>query len=126
MPGELRLGVDLVRLDRLDALVGRPWFTRYVFAEPELRDAEVLRGSRRLEFLAGRFAVKEAVLKVLGTGLFEAVVPRDILLRRAPSGRPAVELTASAQQAACRVGMASLTASITHGDGLVVAVAAGW
>jgi holo-[acyl-carrier protein] synthase len=126
MPGELRLGVDLVRLDRLGRLIDRPWFARYVFAEPELRDAEGLRGSRRVEFLAGRFAVKEAVLKVLGVGLFEAVVPRDILLRRAPSGRPAVELTATASRAAGRAGVAGLTASITHGDGLVVAVAAGW
>ena len=123
---ELRLGVDLVRLDRLDRLVGRPWFTRYVYAEPELRDAAALAGSRRVEFLAGRFAVKEAVLKVLGTGLFEAVLPRDILLRRAASGRPVVELTATAEQAAGQAGMAGLTASITHGDGLVVAVAAGW
>jgi holo-[acyl-carrier protein] synthase len=126
MPGELRLGVDLVRPDRLARLIGRPWFTRYIYAEPELRDAAALRGSRRLEFLAGRYAAKEAVLKVLGVGLFEAVAPRDILLRRARGGRPAVVLTATAQQAAGRAGMAGLTATITHGDGLVVAVAAGW
>jgi holo-[acyl-carrier protein] synthase len=126
MPGELRLGVDLVRLDRLDRLIGRPWFTGYFFAEPELRDADRLRGGRRVEFLAGRFAVKEAVLKVLGVGLFQAVLPRDIQLQRAPGGRPAVQLTATASRAAGRAGMASLTASITHGDGLVVAVVAGW
>jgi holo-[acyl-carrier protein] synthase len=123
---ELRLGVDLVRPDRLDRLVHRPWFRRYVFAEPELLDAAQLRGTRRLEFLAGRFAVKEAVLKVLGVGLFETVLPRDILLRRTPGGAPAVELTATASAAAGCAGLDRLTASITHGDGLVVAVAAGW
>jgi holo-[acyl-carrier protein] synthase len=126
MPDELRLGVDMVRLDRVDRLLDRPWFTRYIYAEPELRDAAALRGSRRVEFLAGRFAVKEAVLKVLGVGLFEAVAPRDILLRRTPGGRPAIELAATARHAAGAAGMGRLTASITHGDGLVVAVAAGW
>ncbi|GAB3981105.1 4'-phosphopantetheinyl transferase superfamily protein [Plantactinospora veratri] len=67
----MRLGIDLMSVDELDRLTRRAWFIRYAFADAELAHADRLSGERRREFLAGRFAAKEAVLKVLGTGLFE-------------------------------------------------------
>ncbi|GAB3845551.1 hypothetical protein GCM10029963_24010 [Micromonospora andamanensis] len=71
----MRLGIDLVALDELDRLLRRGWFLRYFFAAEELAQAEALGDSRRREYLVGRFAAKEAVLKVLGTGLFEGSPP---------------------------------------------------
>ncbi|TDB78098.1 holo-ACP synthase [Micromonospora sp. KC723] len=122
----MRLGIDLVGLDELDRLLRRDWFVRYVFASDELAHAETLGDSRRREYLAGRFAAKEAVLKVLGTGLFEGVAPRDIALLRDPGGGPSVALRGSAARAARSVSITHVTVSVTHKRDLVAVVAAGW
>ncbi|BCJ61925.1 holo-ACP synthase [Micromonospora endophytica] len=122
----MRLGIDLVALDELDRLLGRGWFVRYVFAAEELAHAETLGDSRRREYLAGRFAAKEAVLKVLGAGLFEGVTPRDIALLRHPDGSPNVTLRGSAAQAARSASITHVTVSVTHKRDLVAVVAAGW
>ena len=110
----------------LDALAERPWFTRFAFADEELDQAATMTGERRREFLAGRFAAKEAVLKAMGSGLFQGVVPRDIRLVRGPTGAPRVDLLATAGAAAEAVGFAQVTVSITHKAGMVAAVAAAW
>jgi holo-[acyl-carrier protein] synthase len=122
----VRLGIDLLAVDELDRLVRRTWFTRYVFAETELADASTLSGSKRREFLAGRFAAKEAVLKVLGVGLFEGVAPRDIAVTRMPSGAPHVTLRHSAARAAQCAEITHVTVSITHKRGLAAVIAVGW
>ncbi|MBF9129251.1 holo-ACP synthase [Plantactinospora sp. S1510] len=122
----MRLGIDLLAVNELDRLAQRSWFTRYVFADVELAHAERLSGQRRREFLAGRFAAKEAVLKVLGMGLFEGVAPRDVAVAARPGGAPQVSLHGAATEAARRVDIEQVTVSITHKGGLVAAVAMGW
>ncbi|MEV4847587.1 holo-ACP synthase [Micromonospora matsumotoense] len=122
----MRLGIDLLRVGTLDRLCERAWFTRYAFAAVEIEYAATLAPRRRREFLAGRFAAKEAVFKVLGTGLFEGVAPHEIAVGRAPGGSPQVTLHGTAARVAARVGVTGLTVSITHTDGMVAAVAAGW
>jgi holo-[acyl-carrier protein] synthase len=121
----MRLGIDLLNVDELDRLNARPWFQRYIFAEPELAQACAL-GARSREFLAGRFAAKEAVLKVLGVGLFQGVPPRDISLGRADSGEPTVTLHGAARLAAQRRRISDVEVSITHKGQVVAAVAIGW
>lgn len=122
----MRLGIDLVAVNELDRLLRRGWFVRYVFAAEELAQAETLGDSRRREYLAGRFAAKEAVLKVLGTGLFEGVAPRDIALLARAGGAPHVTLRGSAAQAARSASITHVTVSVTHKRDLVAVVAAGW
>ncbi|MBB5874102.1 holo-[acyl-carrier protein] synthase [Allocatelliglobosispora scoriae] len=122
----MRLGVDLVAVDELDRLIERAWFVRYFFADVEMAHADTLSGTRRREFLAGRFAAKEAVLKVLGVGIFDSVVPRDIVVERGSSGAPTVTLADSAALAAQRVEIEQVNVSISHKRELVAAVAAGW
>ena len=121
----MRVGIDLLAIDELDRLNTRPWFQRYIFADPELAEAYAL-GARRREFLAGRFAAKEAVLKVLGVGLFQGVPPRDISLGRAESGEPTVTLHGAARLAARRRRITGVDVSITHKGPMVAAVAIGW
>lgn len=121
----MRIGIDIARVGELDGLLGRPWFRRYFFTATELRDADALAGPRAREFLTGRFAVKEAVLKVLGHGLFEGITPSEIELIRHASGEPAVRLRGGALRAASRVGVAAVTTSIAHKGSDVIAVAIG-
>jgi holo-[acyl-carrier protein] synthase len=124
--GPTRLGIDLLWADELDRVSQRPWFQRYVFAPAERAEAASLGPDRAGEFLAGRFAAKEAVLKVLGHGLFEGVAPCDIAVLREAGGAPAVVLRGSALRAARHRGIAHVCVSITHKNGLVAAVATGW
>jgi holo-[acyl-carrier protein] synthase len=119
----MAIGIDLMRLTELDRLAGRPWFDRYIYAPDELAEAARLAPSRRREFLGGRFAAKEAVLKVLRTGLFQGVAPRDIVIRRAAGGAPEISLRDSAAHAALAAGVARVSISIAHKHDLVIAVA---
>jgi holo-[acyl-carrier protein] synthase len=122
----MRLGIDLMRVDELERLCRRTWFLRYVFTEVELAYAATLGHGRKREFLAGRFAAKEAVLKVLGAGLFQGVPPCDIQLGRAPDGEPTVALGGAAVPAARARRITAVAVSITHKRDLVAAVACGW
>ncbi|WP_394619057.1 holo-ACP synthase [Lentzea sp. JNUCC 0626] len=122
----MKLGVDLTALDELDSLLRREWFRHFVFAEAELAHADGLAATRRAEFLVGRFSAKEAVLKVLGHGLFQGVVPHDIEVTRAAGGEPCVTLSGTASDAAARAGISGVSVSITHKRDLVAAVAVGW
>ena len=116
-----RIGVDVLDCSELRRLVERPWFLRFSFAPEELAHAETLRGHRRLEFLAGRFAAKEAVLKVLGMGFLQGVAPREICVEHTPHGAPVVRFRGRAAQLA----PPSVSVSITHKQTVVAAVAIG-
>ena len=62
------IGVDIVDVVRVQALLDRygERFLRRVYTEAETSYA--MGGQNRAERLAGRFAVKEAMMKALGTG----------------------------------------------------------
>lgn len=120
------LGLDLMPADNLDRLQDRRWFLRYVFGTAEIAEANRMSGSRRREFLAGRFTAKEAVLKMLGTGLFQGVPPCDITIARLPGGAPRVMLSGAALRAAQACGITGVTVSITHTRDLIAAAAVGW
>ncbi|QFZ18775.1 holo-ACP synthase [Saccharothrix syringae] len=117
----VRVGVDVLDCSELRRLVERPWFLRFGFAPEELAHADTLGARRRLEFLAGRFAAKEAVLKVLGVGFLQGVAPREICVEHAPRGAPVVRLRGRA----ARLTASPVSVSITHKQDVVAAVALG-
>jgi phosphopantetheine--protein transferase-like protein len=119
----MRIGVDLAPIDVVTRLRGRRWFDRFVYAPVELELAGQMGPARRGEFLAGRFAAKEAVLKVLGRGLFQGVRPCDIAVARTSSGAPEVRLCGSALAAARAEGIGPISISITHRHNLAIAMA---
>ena len=120
------VGVDLLRIGELDRLTHRAWFRRLLYSAPERREAGRLAPGRRREFLAGRFAAKEAVLKALGVGLLAGVPAWQIDIGRAEGGAPRVELTGMAARRAADLGLDRIALSISHKEELVVAVAVGW
>ncbi|MGV9265511.1 holo-ACP synthase [Kitasatospora sp. NPDC003701] len=125
MTGAPLVGIDVLELGELDRLCERPWFLRHCFAEEELARAGRLGADRRREFLAGRFAAKEAVLKVLGTGLLRGIAPREIAVGQDPSGRPSLRLHGRAAARAAELGLAATAVSIAHKRRTVTAVAVG-
>ncbi|MEE1781394.1 holo-ACP synthase [Streptomyces sp. SP17BM10] len=117
------IGVDLLHIGELDRLLGRPWFRAFAYDAAELATAEAFGPERAREFLAGRFAAKEAVLKALGTGFTGGIRPRDVAVLRSDGGAPVVRLSGAAAARATGLGVADVQVSITHKRDLVLAAA---
>jgi holo-[acyl-carrier protein] synthase len=80
---------------------------------------------RNVLHLAGRWAAKEAVSKVLGLGV-RGVGWREIEIKRTPFGQPTVTLHGRAEERRRAIGLdAPLSVSISHIRDLAVAVAVG-
>jgi len=69
---------------------------------------------RYYEHLAGRFAAKEAVLKVLGTGWRGGIAWTDIEIISEASGQPKVLLTGECERIAREQGITLWHVSISH------------
>jgi holo-[acyl-carrier protein] synthase len=69
---------------------------------------------RQFEHLAGRFAAKEAVLKLLGTGWRSGINWTDIEVRNMESGQPRVHLTGKCRELADAMGLETILISISH------------
>jgi holo-[acyl-carrier protein] synthase len=113
------VGIDLVEVERIAQTVARfgPRFLERVFTEEELQE-----GRRRITWLAGRFAAKEACAKALGTGVGAAVAWRDMQVLRQPSGKPSLRLLGDAAARAAALDIAQLDLSISHTHQYAVAV----
>jgi len=107
-------GIDMVDCQRLKESVERfgKRFLDRVFTP--LEQEYCLGKKREMEHLAGRFAAKEAVLKVLGTGWRDGINWTDIEVRNAPSGQPSVHLSGRCRELADQQGLASILISISH------------
>ncbi len=107
-------GIDIVDVERIARAAGRHGdrFLNRVFTPLE---AEYCR-SRGVpaQHLAGRFAVKEAVLKALKTGWSEGILWREVEVSRADSGEPSVQLFGAAAHRAEEMGIATIHISISH------------
>jgi holo-[acyl-carrier protein] synthase len=121
VPRTIAHGVDLVEVSRIRGMLERhpERFLGRVFTRDEAAYAE--NHQRRAEHLAARFAVKEAVLKALGTGWAGGVAWTDIEVRREPTGRPTLHLTGHAASLASSQGITSWLISITHTGELAMA-----
>lgn len=117
----MRIGVDIVSVNRIAGLgAAYPATDGRFFAAEELQRAGGLEGQRRAEFLAGRFAVKEAFVKAVGS--LEGIEPRDIVCVSEPSGQPRLSLGATAQAAMEAANCRQASVTISHDAGLAVAV----
>jgi holo-[acyl-carrier protein] synthase len=120
-PGTTELGIDIIKVERIRAALDRfgSRFSRRVLTEAERRYVR-----DRPETMAGRWAAKEAVSKVLGLGV-RGIGWRDIEIERMPTGQPAVHLHGRAAARAGQLGMGRIAISITHESDYAVAIAFG-
>ncbi len=117
--GVTELGVDIIRIARIRDALDR-FGERFVARVLTEAEAAYVRG--RAETLAGRWAAKEAVSKVLGLGV-RGIGWRDIEIERLPTGQPATRLHGRAARRAEQLGMGRIAISISHEDDYAVAVA---
>jgi holo-[acyl-carrier protein] synthase len=118
-------GIDIVEIARIrDLYLRHPRrFVERVYTPDER--ARIAGMVDPAPYLAGRWAVKEAVMKALGTGLTAGVTFQDISVLREPTGAPRVVLAGAALLRARAQGIGSVLVSITHGRDLAVAQALG-
>jgi holo-[acyl-carrier protein] synthase len=119
-------GVDLLHVDSFTRLFDGAriaHLTRY-FTEAEL--ASVGSDSRRCERLASRFAIKESVLKALGTGWGDGVSFKDVEVMTSAVGAPSVMLHRKLRTVAATAGIDRWLVSAAHASGLVMASVIGY
>ena len=106
------VGVDVVELSRFEhTLIETTGFTERIFAEAE-RDAKP-------QTLAGRWAAKEALIKVLGDSA--GLNWHDVLVLREATGKPTIELSGATKERADALGITKLHLSISHDAGIACA-----
>lgn len=118
-------GIDLVECERVE----RVWRMH-----PERFLARILTPSERVycarrknpvPHIAGRFAAKEAILKMLGTGWRGQIAWTDMEVLNDSAGQPLVALSGESASVARRLGITRILISITHTEKHAAASALG-
>lgn len=119
------IGLDLVERARIERALNRfdeAFLARILSAEERRRVPQG--AARRVDFVAARFAAKEAAAKALGTGFANGIGPRDFEILSLPSGAPHLRLSGAALEQAKRLDVSTchltLTHSTTHAAAVVI------
>lgn len=116
-------GIDLVDFPRIEEMIERHGerFVNRVFTATEQKYASAHRNS--VEKYAGRFAAKEAILKLVGTGWRGKIAWTDVEVVNDPSGQPVVRLSGEVKEIAEKLGIRQISISITHTANFAIASA---
>ena len=116
-------GIDLVDCPRIEDMIRRHGerFVKRVFTQREQAYAQANKNA--IEKLAGRFAAKEAVLKLLGTGWRGKIAWTDIEIVNNSAGQPDVTLRGEVKAIADKLGIEHVSVSITHTANFAIASA---
>ena len=92
------IGVDIVQLSRIQDAMKRHGdkFAEKILSEMELQ--EYLSDKKKANFLAKRFAAKEAFAKALGIGFTGGITLKQIQISHNKIGRPILILTGRAKE----------------------------
>jgi holo-[acyl-carrier protein] synthase len=116
-------GIDLVDFPRIEEMLkshGERFLNR-VFTAAEQSYARINKNGT--EKLAGRFAAKEAILKLMGTGWRGKIAWTDIEIINSPTGQPEVTLSGEVEKIAGKLGIKHISVSITHTANFAIASA---
>ena len=112
-------GTDLIEIERIANTLETygQRFLKRIYTEHEINFCKGKANS-----LAGRFAAKEAVMKLLGT-VIRGVGWKEIEVRRKPGLKPTIKLYSRAKNIANKKGITNIDISITHSRSMALAVA---
>ncbi len=116
-------GIDLVDCPRIEEMIKRHGrrFVNRVFTAAEQAYANANKDS--VEKLAGRFAAKEAILKLMGTGWRGKIAWTDIEIVNNAAGQPEVTLDGEVKKLADGLKIKHISVSITHTANFAIASA---
>jgi holo-[acyl-carrier protein] synthase len=119
------LGTDIVEIERIRGMIQRhgDHFVQRCFTADEIAYARKHRDSA-VRF-AGRWAAKEAIVKVLGTGFIQGITFHDVEVVSLHTGQPTVRITGEAAEIAARLGIEKVLLTISHSRDYATATAIG-
>lgn len=119
------IGTDIVECDRIGQMLQKhgDTFLQRVFTPDEI--AYCSRHQIPDQHYAGRWAAKEAVLKVLGTGWAKGIQWTDVEVVRDAAGAPSIRLENRAAEIAKELQIRSVLISISHCKAFATAFAIG-
>lgn len=118
------IGVDIVNIREVERLdLEAEGFSQRLFTEREQAEASS-RGQGRASYLAGRFAMKEAVFKAVAHLTPECTFDlRIVETLSAPDGSPQIQMTPAFTSVCSKAGVSAVLASISNEGDLAVAFA---
>ncbi|HEY9676602.1 MAG TPA: holo-ACP synthase [Drouetiella sp.] len=126
LPVQLKVGTDIcsvIRIEKTYAKYGER-FARRILTEAERRYVFSHKHNMEHSF-AARFAAKEAVSKVLGTG-WHGIYWKEVEVTRKPSGEPGILLHGRAAELAKKLGLTHFEVSLSHEREFAVAFVVGY
>jgi holo-[acyl-carrier protein] synthase len=115
------VGTDVVEIARIEQALARfgERFARKILCPPELRRFHAHR--LPANYLAKRFAAKEAFTKALGTGIHAPANWHGVWVINLPSGKPVLEFSDPLKQLLSARKVASAHLSLTDERGVAMA-----
>jgi holo-[acyl-carrier protein] synthase len=105
-------GIDIVSISRISRMDLDAFSDRVL---TQMEKEQMPESGKIPQFLAGRFAVKEAVLKALGTGFYsQGIHLKDVEVLNAPSGKPECKLSEKLRKTANLSEDHTVHVSISH------------
>lgn len=118
------IGTDIIEIKRIKHIMNKnkEAFMKKIFSDIECKYYG--ENNDRIESIAAGFASKEAVMKVLGTGL-RGISFKEIQVLRDHLGKPYVNLYGEALKIADNKEIISIHLSISHSNDYAIAFAVG-
>jgi holo-[acyl-carrier protein] synthase len=115
------VGTDVVEIGRIEKALERfgEKFARRVLCESEL--SRFLKHRLPANYLAKRFAAKEAFTKALGTGIHAPANWHGVWVRNLPSGKPVLEFSEALKTFMDRKGVTGAHVSLSDEKGVAFA-----
>lgn len=117
------IGIDIIEIDRIDKLVSKSRnFLDKVYTDLEIE--YIKSRNYNPNTIAGLFSAKEAISKVLGTGI-RGFRWKDIEISHDVLGKPMVTLKGNAEKLANSKGIGNIHLSISHNRSDAISIAIG-
>lgn len=116
------VGIDLVEIKRIcQVLIRSPQFINKILTKSEIEFCSCFNTTRQNEFIAGRFAVKEAFAKAIKTGIGRSFSFQDLSVLPDSQGAPNCEFSPKFTKIIAKNNW-QINISITHTKDLAQAI----
>jgi holo-[acyl-carrier protein] synthase len=115
------IGTDIIEVKRIERLLSKQErFKERIFTRGEIEYCEPKKNN--VQNYTARFAVKEALLKAIGTGWREGVAFKEIEVKNNEKGKPELVLSGTVKKITEEMGVTNIQVSISHIKDLAIAV----
>jgi holo-[acyl-carrier protein] synthase len=115
------MGTDIIEVKRIERLLSKQEkFKERIFTRGEIEYCEHKKNN--VQNYAARFAVKEALLKAIGTGWREGVAFKEIEVKNNEKGKPELVLSGTTKRITKDMGVTNIQVSISHLKDLAIGV----